>query len=70
MKMEKFITNRARLYLMSLSKHEIDHAQCSSVIDKESEDKKESRDNDQIIIDDDEFCDSELLRLKLLDNDE
>ena len=50
--------------------HEIDHVQCSSVVDKESEDKKESRDNDLIITDDDKFSDSKLLRSTLLDNEE
>ena len=64
-------TNKARLYLMSRLKHEIDEALCPSVVDKESEDKKELQDNDQIVIDDDdEFSDSELLRSTLFDNDD
>ena len=64
-------TNRARLYLMSRLKHEIDDVKCPSVVDKEAEDKKERQDNDQIVIDDeDEFSDSELLRSTLFDNDE
>lgn len=63
-------TNKARLYLMIRLKHKIDDARCSSVVDNESEDKKESRDADQIVIDDDDFSDSELLRSTLFDNEE
>ena len=65
-------TNKARLYLMSCLNPETDDALCRSVVDKESEDKKELQDNDRIVIDDDddEFSDSELLCSTRFDNDD